>query len=61
MGWGSVWPKDSRGVGGRSPSRSRGRVGCVRRMLNVRGGVVSLRGQQEGEIGLGGAWLAECW
>ena len=48
MGWGSGWPRGSRCVGGRSPSRSQGRVGCVRRTLDVRAGVVSLRGQQEG-------------
>ena len=48
MGLGSGWPRDSRYVGGRSPSRSRGRVGCIRRTWEVGAGVVSLWGQQEG-------------
>ena len=48
MGLGSGWPRDSRYVGGRSPSRSRGRVGSVRRMWDAGAEVVSLRGQQEG-------------
>ena len=47
-GVGDWLPRGSWCVGGRSPSRSRGRVGSVRRMWDAGAEVVSLRGQQEG-------------